>query len=396
MPENMQKKTWGAVIVAAGTGSRFASHTPKQFLRLHGKPLIDWSIDAFSSIAEISEIAVVLPMDENLWKPYWTPSEKVRTVSGGLRRQDSVLEGLRALDSCRWVLVHDAARPLVSDEIIQRVMKGTQQTGAAVPVITARDTVKRVSPESVVSGTVPRDDLRMSQTPQGFKLDILEEVLSAAADVTDECSAMEEAGHEVLAVNGDLRNMKLTDPSDFTIIESLVSGKTESRSGIGLDFHPFVRGRPLLLGGCRIDGNMGLSGHSDGDAVLHAIADALLSASRLGDIGIHFPPDDEKWKNADSADLLRTVSSLISNDGWTVRQIDVTVISDLPRIAPIRDQMIRRIAGILCVAPDTVWVKATTTNTLGDIGKGKGLGCMVMAVITRFITEAVSGNKGNQ
>ncbi len=393
----MQRNTWGTVIVAAGTGSRFASETPKQFLRLRGKPLIDWSIDTFSSIAEISEIVVVLPRDEDLWKPYWIPSEKVRTVPGGIRRQDSVLEGLRALDSCKWVLVHDAARPLVSAGIIRRVMKGTEETGAAVPVVSVRDTVKRISPQSFISGTVPRDDLRMSQTPQGFRMDILEEVLSLANDdVTDECSAMEQAGHEVLAVNCDLRNLKLTDPSDFAIIESLVSEKTESRSGIGLDFHPFASGRPLFVGGCKIEGNKGLSGHSDGDAVLHAIADALLSASRLGDIGIHFPPGDEKWKNADSADLLRTVNKLISDDGWTIKQIDVTVISDMPRFAPIRDRLISRIAGILCVRPDTVWVKGTTTNTLGDIGKGKGLGCMVMAVITRSIPEAIFGSPGNQ
>ncbi|MCD4846888.1 MAG: 2-C-methyl-D-erythritol 4-phosphate cytidylyltransferase [Candidatus Aegiribacteria sp.] len=299
----MQRKTWGTVIVAAGTGSRFASDIPKQFLKLRGKPLIDWSIDTFSSIASISEIVVVLPQDEDLWKPFWKPSEKIRIVPGSIRRQDSVQEGLRALDSHMWVLVHDAARPLVSAGVIQRVMKGTEETGAAVPVVSVRDTVKRISSESFVSGTVPRDDLKMSQTPQGFRLDILEEVLSSATDVTDECSAMEQAGHEILAVNGDIRNMKLTDPSDFAIVESLISEKTESRNGIGLDFHPFVKGRPLLVGGCRIDGNMGLSGHSDGDAVLHAIADALLSASRLGDIGILFPSEDEKWKNADSAEL---------------------------------------------------------------------------------------------
>jgi 2-C-methyl-D-erythritol 4-phosphate cytidylyltransferase/2-C-methyl-D-erythritol 2,4-cyclodiphosphate synthase len=392
----MQRKTWGTVIVAAGTGSRFASDIPKQFIKLRGKPLINWSIDMFSSIAEISEIVVVLPLDEDLWKPFWKPSEKVRIVPGGIRRQDSVLEGLRALDSHTWVLVHDAARPLVSPGIVHRVMKGTEETGAAVPVVSVRDTVKRISSESFVSGTVPRDDLKMSQTPQGFRLDILEEVLSSATDVTDECSAMEQAGHEILAINGDIRNMKLTDPSDFAIVESLLSEKTESRNGIGLDFHPFARGRPLLIGGCRIDGNMGLSGHSDGDAVLHAITDALLSASRLGDIGIHFPPENEKWKNADSAELLKISSDLISEDGWTIRQIDVTVISNFPRIAPIRDRLISRIAGILSVNPDTIWVKGTTTNTLGDIGKGKGLGCMVMAVITRFIPGSAVGSPGNQ
>lgn len=392
----MRSEYWGAVIVAAGSGSRFGTSIPKQFLRLQGKPVIEWSIETFRGMEEITEIVVVLPQDGDLWKPYWNTSEEIKLVSGGKRRQDSVMAGLKAMDSPRWVLVHDAARPLVSTGIIHRVMKGTLETGAAIPVISVRDSVKRVSQRSVITETVSRSDLRMSQTPQGFRLDLLEEALAGASDVTDECSAMEQAGYEVLAVEGDSGNMKLTDPDDFRIIESILSGSIEIRSGMGLDFHPFVKGRPLIIGGCRINSSVGLSGHSDGDAVLHAISDAILSASRLGDIGIYFPPGDDKWKNSDSADLLQTVNRLVSGKGWTIRQIDVTVITEQPRIAQVRDRMIKRISEILCVKPEAVWVKGTTTNTLGDIGKGRGLGCMVMAVLTRGIPGSAFESLENQ
>jgi len=379
----MLKNTWGAVIVAAGSGTRFGSGVPKQFLRLRGRILIDWSIDAFSAIGEIGEIVVVTPIDSDMWKPFWDPPADVKTVQGGMRRQDSVLAGLCALSSSRLVLVHDAARPLVSVSLIRRVMKGVLDSGAAVPVVPVRDTVKNITSSSFIRGTVPRETLGMSQTPQGFTLDVLMSVLKSADDVTDECEAMELAGHCVLAVKGDPGNMKLTDPGDLNLIESVTEGVMESRTGIGLDFHPFKKGIPLVVGGCSIEAEFGLSGHSDGDAVLHAVADALLSASRLGDIGSLFPSEDDRWKGADSAILLEKVCSLVLAEGWKIRQIDITVISSFPKISHIREIMIERIAGIIDTEPERIWVKGTTTNTLGDIGRGKGLGCMVMLRIAR-------------
>ncbi len=388
----MQKNTWGTVIVAAGSGTRFGSGVPKQFLKLRGRALVDWSIDAFRAIEEIGEIVVVTPGDSDLWKPFWNPPAGVKTVAGGLRRQDSVLAGLKALESSCLVLVHDAVRPLVSVSLIRRVMKGAVDSGAAVPVIPVRDTVKSVTPSSLICGTVSRETLRMSQTPQGFTLDVLMRVLREADEVTDECGAMELAGYDVLAVNGDPGNMKLTDPEDLMIIESLKGGIMESRTGIGLDFHPFAEGIPFVVGGCLMEADFGLSGHSDGDAVLHAVADALLSASRLGDIGSLFPPEDEEWKGADSAVLLEKVSGLVRGEGWEIRQLDVTVVSSFPKISPIREIMIERIAGVTGTEPERVWVKGTTTNTLGDIGRGKGLACMVMARIARSTDTEVMAN----
>jgi len=385
----MKNNTWGVVVVAAGSGSRYGAGVPKQFLRLRGRSLIDWSVDAFKAVEGIGEIVVVTPGDSSQWKPYWTPPSGVRVVEGGRRRQDSVIAGLKALDSSSYVLIHDAARPLVSALLIRRVMEVATVSGAAVPVIQVRDTVKSVTSSSTVTGTVPRDNLRFSQTPQGFSLQAILGALEKTGDVTDECEAMELSGYSVSTVEGDPVNIKLTDPGDFSVIESLIGGTMEERTGIGLDFHPFRKGIPLVVGSLQVDGDFGLDGHSDGDAVLHAIADALLSAARLGDIGTLFPPEDGRWKDADSSILLESVCSLIREDGWEIDQLDVTVISETPRIKPLREKMIDRIAAITSTGSSRIWVKGTTTNTLGDIGKGLGLGCMAMARISRIRTEAV-------
>jgi len=379
----MQNRPWGSVIVAAGSGNRFGSDIPKQFLPLGGKPLIDWSIEAFSSIDEIGEIVVVTPSDTSLWKSFWNPPPGVKTVAGGIRRQDSVLAGLHALTASKRVLIHDAARPLVSASLIRRVMKGVVSSGAAVPVIPVRDTVKGISQDSRVLMTVPRDELGMSQTPQGFILEDILRVLENAGDVTDECSAMEHADQAVLAVAGDAWNLKLTDPEDLGILELLSGGNMENRIGTGLDFHPFKSGIPLVAGGCLFESEFGLSGHSDGDVVLHAVSDALLSAARLGDIGVLFPPGDDRWKDADSAHLLKKVCDLIRGEGWNILQIDITVIAEFPKIAPAREAMINRISEITETDPACTWVKGTTTNTLGDIGRGKGMGCLVITRLGR-------------
>lgn len=374
--------TWGAVIVAAGSGSRFGTSVPKQFLGLEGMTPADRSIRAFGSVEGISAIVVVTPRGDG-WRSWWTPPGGVLTVPGGARRQDSVLAGLRELESCTHVLVHDAARPLVSRELIERVMQAAVEFGAAVPAVPVRDTVKTVSDSLEVTGTVSRSGLRLSQTPQGFLRKHLVKALEGAGDVTDECAAMEAAGWRVMAVEGDPANIKLTGPGDADMVVSMLRAWRETRTGTGIDFHPFEEGVPLVLGGCGIESGSGLAGHSDGDAVLHAVADALLSAARMGDIGVHFPPGEPRWKDADSAVLLGTVAEMVRAGGWEIEQVDVTVISDFPRIAPLRGDMIGRIAEILGVEEAVLWVKGTTANSLGDIGRGRGLACLATVSLTR-------------
>ena len=379
----MDEVRWGAVVVAAGSGHRFGSSLPKQFIRLLGRPLVDWSAEVFLKDPRILETVVVAPPDRDSWKDLWTPPEGVKAVPGGARRQDSVRAGIQALETCTHVLVHDAARPLMKKELMHRVMKAALNTGAAVPVMPVRDTVKKTAETGRIVSTIPRSDLVLSQTPQGFLLKKLIMALESCDDVTDEAQAMETAGVNVETVPGDRWNIKLTDPGDLETLRAYAGRRMEVRTAVGMDFHPFQKNIQLKLGGCLLESDTGLSGHSDGDAVLHAVADAVLSASRLGDIGVHFPPGKEEWKDVDSSLILRESMRMARSENWRLRQLDVTVISPFPRIAPVRNRMIRRMAEIMDVNEERIWVKGTTTNTLGDIGRGKGLACFAQIVMER-------------
>jgi len=381
----MTEDVWGVVVVAAGSGSRFGGNVPKQFRLLRGRPVLDWSIEAFLNEPGIRSVVVVLPPDDG-WRKWWIPNPGVLTTAGGDRRQDSVMKGIAELGNVTHVLVHDGARPLVSSALIRRVMENSGETGA-IPVLPVRDTVRRISDDGISPGeTVSREDLWLTQTPQGFVKDLLLEVLETSDSVTDEASAMEEAGYRITPVPGDSDNVKLTVPDDMRILES-IAGKdkpSDSRIGFGLDFHPFRDDRPLIVAGCRLAEEGGLLGHSDGDVVLHAIADGILSAARIGDIGTLFPPGDERWKDADSGDLLRRVAGMAIEEGFSVKQVDVTLVGERPKVSFHRIPMIQRIAAILEIEPEAVWVKGTTTNTLGDIGRGRGLACSALIVLERM------------
>jgi 2-C-methyl-D-erythritol 4-phosphate cytidylyltransferase/2-C-methyl-D-erythritol 2,4-cyclodiphosphate synthase len=378
----MTDTLWGAVVVAAGTGSRYGGEIPKQFIKLGGKAVISYSVELLKAL--VDSLVVVTPMSD-LWHRWWTPPEGVYTVSGGRRRQDSVMKGLEFLQShgVTHVLVHDGARPLADRGTVERVIDAAKQNSAVVPVIPVRDTVKRVSGDTVTE-TVSRENLRLSQTPQGFRLNRLMEILSAAGDVTDEASAFEEAGEPVAIVKGSTRNIKLTDSEDAELISQL-SGSLQRVIGAGLDFHPFDHSRPLCFCGCRLSETDGLMGHSDGDVVLHAVADAILSASRLGDIGTMFPPSENRWKDADSSLLLRKCIKMIEEAGWEIQRLDVTVIGEKPKIAPVRKQLISRLAEIAGIPVERVWIKGTTTNTIGDLARGTGVGCSVLAELLRRV-----------
>lgn len=367
--------------MAAGRGERFGSALPKQFAMLGGRPVIDWSLGMLASLPGIEGVTVVLPPGGCTWSP--PPTASVAAVPGGDRRQDSVMAGLGALGSgITHVLVHDAARPFAGADAAKRVMRAAEQTGAAIPVLPVGDTLKTLS-GGFVSGTVDRSGLWASQTPQGFRRDILIEALSAAGDVTDECSALEKAGRPVSWVEGDPAGAKLTRPSDLDYLSRMVP-YPDIRTGLGMDFHPFTRQRPLHLCGLLIDGEQGLEGHSDGDAALHAVTDAILSAAGAGDIGTLFPPGEDRWKGADSAGLLGVAVGLVREAGWRVRRVDLTIITERPRISPIRTPMIERLSSLLGVDSGSVWIKGTTTNTLGDIGRGLGLSALALAELERL------------
>jgi 2-C-methyl-D-erythritol 4-phosphate cytidylyltransferase / 2-C-methyl-D-erythritol 2,4-cyclodiphosphate synthase len=369
---------WGAVVVGAGSGSRFGGGVPKQFLPLGGVPVLTRSVRLFTGIADL--VAVVIPASGAL---EWCAPEGVITVSGGARRQDSVLNGVRELSSrgATHILVHDGARPVASGELIHRVMQAAHEYGAAVPCIAVRDTVKRVD-GGFLRGTIDRRQLRLSQTPQGFRVELLLEALEKAGDVTDEASALEAIGIPVREVPGDALNIKLTEREDMPVLQSLIDPGERSHAA-GIDFHPFCADRPLFLCGCRLSGEGGLMGHSDGDVVLHAVADGVLAASRTGDIGTLFPSGDQEWKGADSSVLLCRCAGIAAAAGWLVERVDVTVVGEKPAIAPIREKLIERLAGVLNLPVERVWIKGTTTNTIGELARGAGLGCLALVSMVR-------------
>ncbi len=371
---------WGVVIVAAGTGARFGGDIPKQFTQLAGESVISHSVRAFKSL--VNHLVVVTPPGDH-WRTWWKPPSWLNTISGGSRRQDSVMNGLHSLRSqgVTHVMIHDGARPLPGIECIKRVMDATLKNVAVIPVIPVRDTVKRIDGD-VVMETVNREELGLSQTPQGFQLEKLIEVLEGAGDITDEASAFEAAGEVVTTVAGTRKNIKLTDREDAELLSFLMD-RSVRVLGTGLDFHPFESGRPLLFCGCRLSETDGLMGHSDGDVVLHAVADAILSASRLGDIGTLFPPAGSEWKDADSSHLLTICVEKARTSGWEIVRLDVTVIGERPKIVPVREMLMNRLSEIVGIAVERIWIKGTTTNTIGELAQGKGVGCSVLAELVR-------------
>lgn len=367
--------------MAAGRGDRFGGGVPKQFLPLGGRPVLNWSIETALSAGFFDEVCVVLPPGRT--GDGLPPG--VIAAEGGARRRDSVASGLAALGGCTHVLVHDAARPLASMDLFRRVMGACLDSGAAVPAVPVTDTLKKVS-EGFVESTVDRTGIMRSQTPQGFERGLLEAALGRGGDFTDEAQAVEASGARVALVEGEETNIKITTPLDMELVRSLAPG-CGSRTGIGLDFHPFDESRPLVLCGCRLDDRGGLMGHSDGDAALHAVMDAILSAARLGDIGTLFPPSDPALEGADSSVLLQEVTGRAAAAGWRVVSVDLTIIGERPRISRVREELRMRLAAALGLPVDAAWVKGTTTNTLGSLGRGEGLGALALVEMSRLVVQ---------
>ncbi len=365
-------RNWGAVVTAAGAGTRFGGPVPKQFTLLGGRPVLQWPVEL---LAGMMPVVVAVPRGFP-WRKHWTPPPGVEVVEGGARRQDSVLAALEALDAPRWVLVHDGARPGLTRALTLKVMAATETHGAAVPGIRVRDTLKRVR-EGFVTSTVDREGLWTVQTPQGFVYRDLVEALRAAPSVTDESSALERVGGRVAIVEGDPGNGKLTEPGDGKYI----AFAPRLSFGQGLDFHAFSPERPMVASGCRLGDSGGPTGHSDGDAVLHAAADALLAAASLGDIGVFYPPSDPAWKNADSAMILEQCMARVRDAGWELNRLDLTLVGEAPRVSPNRDMMLDRLSSILGAPRSRIWIKGTTTNGLGELGRGGGFGCLALAVL---------------
>ena len=369
------------LIVAAGKGERAGLDLPKQYERLGGQPMLRRTVQAFAGYpvqvvigAGQQELATAALAGLDLPPP----------VLGGASRQQSVRRGLEALsqDAPDYVLIHDAARPLISRAVIARVVDALQAgADGALPMVAASDTLRRKDADGRWS-LVPRDNLYRAQTPQGFAYAKIAAAHRdhAAQDVTDDVALAELAGLKVQMVDGEEKNIKVTRKEDFALAESLL-GSSDVRTASGYDVHKFMEGDHIWLCGIKLAHSHGLEGHSDADVGLHAITDALLGCIGEGDIGQHFPPTDERWRGAASWKFLDHAASLVAAKGGIINHVDVTIICERPKVGPHRDAMKAKIAEILKIDRARVSVKATTTEGLGFTGRREGIAAQAIATV---------------
>lgn len=313
---------------------------------------------------------------------------------GGATRQQTVHNALAYLPGgVQFVAVHDAARPLISHALLQRLIDAARRDGAAIPALPVQDTLKRAPDGRHALETVPRADLYRVQTPQIFRADWLIHAHRCAyeegfREATDDAQLLERAGYPVTLVPGDPCNLKLTTPEDLRMLRLYAGEGALTRTGIGYDIHQLTEGRKLMLGGVAIDYPLGLQGHSDADVVVHAICDALLGAAALGDIGQHFPNTDPRWKDAPSMSLLAQVRTLLHQHGWQPLHIDAMVIAEAPKLAPHIPQMRTRIAQTLGLLPEQISIKATTNEGMDAVGARRAIACYAVATIYPATGEA--------
>ena len=377
-----------AILLAAGTGSRYTastgSSTPKQYVTLAGQPVIRHAAEAL-----LPHVACLQPVgqpdsliDALKGLPILPP------VIGGETRQASVRAGLEALDRLPLdkkpdvVLVHDGARPYVPAYVIKNVLKGLEHYDGAIPALTVTDTLKR-GRKGVIKETTPRENLFRAQTPQGFRFKIFLDLHRAATALTatDDACLLEEAGLQVALVAGDEHNIKLTYERDLMRLEQIMGASFLPRVGFGYDVHAFEEGRPLILCGVPIAHNRGLAGHSDADVGLHALCDAIYGALAEGDIGRHFPPSQDEWKNADSTRFLFHAAQCIAERNGRLVNVDLTFICERPKITPHVQPMRERLAELLKVTTECLSIKATTTERLGFTGREEGIACAAIVSI---------------
>jgi 2-C-methyl-D-erythritol 4-phosphate cytidylyltransferase/2-C-methyl-D-erythritol 2,4-cyclodiphosphate synthase len=378
-----------AVVVAAGRGLRAQGDLPKQYRQLVEEPVIRASLAALAGHPEISAVQPVIHPDDALhYHRAIEGLELLPWVEGGDSRQASVRAGLDALAGLapEIVLVHDAARPFASGDLITRAVAAARSSGAAVPAIPVADTVKTVDAEGTVTGTLDRRSLRMVQTPQAFRFAALLEAhrraVAADRDFTDDAALVEWAGLKVATFEGEPANVKLTTEDDFARAEAVkLAGLSDVRTGFGFDVHQFGSGDHVMLGGVRISHTRGLSGHSDADVALHALVDALLGALADGDIGVHFPPTDPRWHGASSDRFLAFAADRVRSRGGRIAHLDVTVVCEQPRVGPHREAIRARIAEIAGVPIERVAVKATTSEKMGFTGRGEGMAAFANATV---------------
>ena len=362
------------ILVAAGKGRRFGGEVPKQFLKLGNITILETAVEKVSANRHTDEVIVVtsdeyLDFVKDMLKGY---DKVTKIIPGGKERQDSVYEGIKAADD-GLVLIHDAARPYVTDKVIDGVLEAAFKDGAAVPVVNPKDSIR------TAEGNLDRSKLFMIQTPQGFRTEIIrpayEKALKEGFYGTDDGGISEYAGHPVTMTEGDYNNIKITTREDLPGMDI--------RIGSGFDVHKLVEGRKCILMGVDIPYEKGLLGHSDADVALHALMDAMLGAAGMGDIGRLFPDTDPAYEGADSMKLMEEVRDRIFKEGFRVGNLDVTIICQKPKVSPYIPEMTEKLAAVLDMDKKSINIKGTTTEKLGFTGRGEGIAAQAVCTLLR-------------
>ena len=363
-----------ALIVAAGTGERMGGSLPKQYALLAGRPMLAWSYAALSAHPAIDEVIVVIGEGHQALLDSALPGARF-TIGGATRRQ-SVARGMQAIGAADRILIHDAARPFVAEQVIDRLLSGMDSADGTVPVLPVADTLV------AADGTnVPRAGLLRVQTPQAFRFQVLRRAHAdwSGDEPTDDAQMVRALGGSVALVQGDPMLEKVTWAGDIAAAEARIGWET--RTATGFDVHRLADGEELWLGGINIPHTQGLSGHSDADVALHALTDALLGTIAAGDIGLHFPPSDPQWRGAASDQFLQHAADLVAAKGGQITFVDLTIICEAPKIGPHREAIRTRVAELLGLSTDRVSVKATTTERLGFTGRGEGIATQAAATV---------------
>lgn len=382
-----------AVIVAGGSGFRAGSELPKQYQLIGGHPMIWWTLRAFLEHPGIRHVqCVISPEHQQLFEAAAGSLKNVSVCFGGSTRQESCRAGITAClgSGCSKVLIHDAARPFVSADLISHIIAELDRSEAVIPGLPIADTVKH-APAGLIQRTVDREGLWSVQTPQGFSLDAIHKAHESAYSnnvqgLTDDASVAEAFGLRVRIIAGRAANRKITTADDLKEADrQLSTARLEQlldiRMGQGIDFHEFAPGKFVILCGVRIPHSHALKGHSDADAAMHALTDAIFGAIGEGDIGTHFPPSDPQWKGAASSIFLSKAVDLVAARGGIISNADITILAEAPRIGPHVQAMRAVLAPLLALAPERIAIKATTTEKLGAIGRKEGLAAFAIATV---------------
>lgn len=379
-----------AIIVAAGTGTRIGGDIPKQYRLVRGKAMLRHSVEAFAAHPAFQHIIVVIGKgQEALAHKALIGLRDVILIEGGNERIDSVRNAIHYLDNIGFsgnTFIHDAARPCLSAQVIDRLLEALASSEGAVPALPVVDSLSRGNTEGRLTEVIDREQLYRIQTPQAFRHDVISKAhkdWNIGQVATDDARMVMAAGHQVKIVEGDENLAKFTFADDFDRQLGQSANMQDVRTGTGYDVHRLAKGEELWLCGLRIEHEYGLAGHSDADVALHALTDAILGAAALGDIGDHFPPSDAQWKGASSDRFLAHAAKMAASKGFRIAHLDITIICEAPKIGPHKKAMQALVAEIAAIEADRVSIKATTTEKLGFTGRGEGIAAQAIATLVK-------------